>query len=159
MAETGLIIGRFMPPHKGHQHLVEFVRIRVNRLTVLLLSRSEDTIPGEVRLGWLQTLFPFARVIHLRHDLPTDYGKAEIWEQWITLIRRAYPDGPDLVFSSESYGEELARRLGARHVPVNPGRTIVHISATLIREQPLKYKPYVPDCVWTYFEKLLQLSV
>jgi NadR type nicotinamide-nucleotide adenylyltransferase len=150
---TGLIIGKFMPPHKGHQHLIEFARARVADLTVLLLSRSTDAIPGELRHGWLQALFPYAKVAHLRHELPMDYGNVEVWNQWIALIRQACPDGPDLVFSSESYGEELARRLGARHMSVDPERTVIPVTATLIRQQPFKYKSYVPDCVWPYFEK------
>ncbi len=146
MAGTGLIIGKFMPPHKGHQHVVEFAKARVYHLTILLLSRSKDTIPGEMRFTWLKILFPDAEVVHVRHELPTDYQDPTVWDQWIALIQRAYPARPDLVFSSEVYGEELARRLGASHVPVNPGRTVVPVSSTLIREQPLKYKKYIPDC-------------
>jgi NadR type nicotinamide-nucleotide adenylyltransferase len=153
MAGTGLIIGKFMPPHKGHQHLVEFARARVCQLTILLLSRRTDTIPGEVRFTWLKTLFPDAKVAHVRHELPTDYQDPTVWDQWIALIQRECPARPDLVFSSEFYGEELARRLGAAHVPVDPGRAVVPVSSTLIREQPLKYKTYIPDCVWPYFER------
>jgi NadR type nicotinamide-nucleotide adenylyltransferase len=149
---TGLIIGKFMPPHKGHQYLVEYARARVGDLIILVLSRSEDPIPGELRFGWLRTLFPYARVAHLRHELPTDYQRIEVWERWIALIRQACPEGPDQVFSSEFYGEELARRLGAKHVSVDPGRAVVPVSASLIREHPQKYKPYIPGCVWPYFE-------
>ena len=150
---TGLVIGKFMPPHKGHQHLVEYARARVGHLTVLLLSRDEDPIPGEARFEWMKALFPNAQLAHVRHDLPTDYQDAKVWDQWIALIRRACPNAPDVVFSSEPYGEELARHLGAHHVLVDPARTVVPVSATLIRSQPLKYKQFIPDCVWPYFEQ------
>ena len=40
---------------------------------------------------------------------------------------------PDAVFTSESYGEELARRFGAAHVSVDPERRTVPISATAVR--------------------------
>jgi HTH-type transcriptional regulator, transcriptional repressor of NAD biosynthesis genes len=158
IAGSGLIIGKFMPPHRGHQYLVEFARACVGHLTVVLLSRSKDPIPGDLRFAWLKTLFPDAEVAHIRHELPTDYQDPAVWEEWIALIRRACPDGPDLVFSSEFYGEELARRLGSRHVAADRERIVVPVSATLIREQPLKYRQYIPDCVWPYFEQSCRLA-
>jgi hypothetical protein len=40
------------------------------------------------------------------------------------------------VFSSDPYVEELARRLGAQPIVVDPERRTVPISATMIREAP-----------------------
>jgi HTH-type transcriptional regulator, transcriptional repressor of NAD biosynthesis genes len=42
----------------------------------------------------------------------------------------------DAVFSSERYGEELARRLGARHVEVDLARTAHPVSGTAVRRDP-----------------------
>ena len=46
------------------------------------------------------------------------------------------PDGPDVLFSSDPYVDELARRFGATAVVVDADRPTVPISATQIREAP-----------------------
>lgn len=78
-------------------------------------------------------------------DLPVDYGDAEVWAGHVRLIeaavhRQACLDaGPvadalvDAVFTSEGYGDELARRLGAMHVAVDPGRSSAQVSGTAVR--------------------------
>jgi len=45
----------------------------------------------------------------------------------------------DAVFSSEAYGDELARRFGAVHVRVDPGRRSVPVSGTAVRRDPPRY--------------------
>ena len=56
------------------------------------------------------------------------------------LFRARWPldEGPDVYFSSEAYGAEIARRLGARAVDVDPERVAVPISATMIRAGPAR---------------------
>lgn len=156
LSDIGLVIGKFMPPHKGHQHLIEFARNRVGHLTVLLFSRGGDPIPGELRFAWMKILFPDTEVLHIRHELPTDFENPTVWDQWIDLIQGVTSNEYDVVFSSESYGEELATRLGARHEIVDSARAVVPVSASLIRTQPLRYKQYIPDCVWPYFDAVSQ---
>lgn len=148
---TGLIIGKFMPPHLGHLHLIEQARARVERLTVILFTRPRDPIPGELRLCWLRELLPGVTVLRIEQDLPVDFQSPAVWEQWIEAIRSVYPAGPSLVFSSEDYGEELARRLRARDVLVDRDRSQVPVSATMIRERPEKYGHFLPPCVRGFF--------
>jgi NadR type nicotinamide-nucleotide adenylyltransferase len=45
----------------------------------------------------------------------------------------------DAVFSSEPYGDELARRFGAVHVCVDPARGEVPVSGTAVRADPVRY--------------------
>ena len=42
----GMILGKFMPPHAGHQHLVQFAHNFAARLTVLVCSLEREPIPG-----------------------------------------------------------------------------------------------------------------
>ena len=44
--------------------------------------------------------------------MPCDFTDPVIWECWVGAIRRVLPAGPQIVFSSEDYGEELARAAG-----------------------------------------------
>lgn len=151
---TGLIIGRFCPPHLGHSHLIDTAAGRVDRLVVFVNTRSSEPIPGHLRAGWLAELHPDVTVVEVRHDLDTDFGDPELWDCWMALLRSHWPlgDGPDLVFSSEGYGSELAGRFGARGVAVDPDRGAVPISATQIREAPLAHLDFLAPPVRGWVE-------
>ena len=135
---TGLVIGRFDPPHLGHSFLIERAAERCERLAVYVNSGSADATPGALRAAWLAELHPGARVIEVVHDLRTDFGDEALWARWIGLFRRHWPFevGPHVVCSSDPYVAELARRLGAEPVVVDADRTNVPISATMIRHDP-----------------------
>jgi HTH-type transcriptional repressor of NAD biosynthesis genes len=136
--ETGLIVGRFDPPHLGHGHLVTSAAMRCGRLAVFVNSGPRDAVPGELRAQWLAGLHPDVTVIEVRHDLATDFGNEDLWRRWMDLFRSAWPfeTGPHVVASSDPYVDELARRFGADAYVVDSERVTVPISATLIRSDP-----------------------
>jgi NadR type nicotinamide-nucleotide adenylyltransferase len=138
---TGLVIGRFCPPHLGHSHLIRTAAAQVDTLVVFVNTRDNEPIPGELRATWLAELHPEATVVEVRHDLPTNFDDPELWDRWMELLRGYWPlgTGPDLLFSSEGYGSELAHRFGVESVAVDPERRTVPISATQIREAPLDH--------------------
>jgi cytidyltransferase-like protein len=135
---TGLIVGRFDPPHLGHSFLIGEAVAACDRLAVFVNSGPRDAVPGSLRTGWLADLHPDVAVVEVVHNLPTDFGDEALWQQWIDLFRSRWPfeAGPDVVFSSDPYVEELAGRLGAESVVVDAGRVTVPISATMVRENP-----------------------
>src|SRR5262249_4771744 len=133
---TGLIVGRFNPPHLGHSFMIEWAAERVDRLVVFVNTRDGELVPGDKRAAWLAELHPNVTVIEVRHDLDTNFGDEALWERWMDLFHSRWPydDGPDVLFSSDAYVDELASRFGAESVVVDPGRSTVPISATQIRE-------------------------
>lgn len=136
---SGLVVGRFDPPHLGHSFLIEEAARRCDRLVVFVnSSRARDAAPGHLRAAWLAELHPGVRVVEVVHELGTDFDDEALWQRWIDLFRAHWPDddGPDVVCSSDGYVAELARRLGAESVVVDADRTKVPISATMIREDP-----------------------
>lgn len=136
---TGLIVGRFDPPHLGHSFMIERAARRCDRLVVFVNSRVDrDAVPGELRAGWLDELHDDVVVTEVRHELDTDFDDEALWAQWMALFRARWPfeDGPHAVFSSDPYVDELARRFGADAVVVDPDRREVPISATMVRESP-----------------------
>jgi NadR type nicotinamide-nucleotide adenylyltransferase len=138
-APTGLIVGRFDPPHLGHSFLIEQAAAHCERLVVYVNSNARrDAAPGVLRARWLAELHPDVTVLEVVHDLPTDFGDEHLWRQWVELFRTRWPHevGPDIVFSSDPYVAELARRLGAEPVVVDADRVAVPISATMIRTDP-----------------------
>lgn len=147
-----------MPPHRGHQYLIEHARSRVDVLTVIIFTKSYEAIPGRLRAEWLRQLFPRVCVLRVTEEHPTDFDDPAVWNLWLAAIRGVYTEGPDYVFSSEAYGEELAQRLGAQHISVDPFRTQVPISATMIREQPFAYWDFIPPPVRAYFLRQAHLA-
>lgn len=136
---TGLIVGRFDPPHLGHSYMIEWAAARCEQLVVFVNSSTErDAAPGDLRAVWLAELHPQVTVIEVRHRLGTDFDDEDLWRQWMALFHDHWPhdSGPHTVFSSDDYVVELAARFGADHVVVDADRTTVPISATQIREAP-----------------------
>jgi len=135
---SGLIVGRFDPPHLGHSYLIEEAARRCNRLVVFVNSGLADAVPGALRTRWLAELHADVTVVEVVHALPTDFGDEGLWQRWIDLFRAEWPldEGPEVVFSSDPYVSELAERLGAEARVVDAERATVPISATMVRTDP-----------------------
>jgi NadR type nicotinamide-nucleotide adenylyltransferase len=147
----GVIIGKFMPPHLGHMHLIEQARRQVDELSVLVCSLPDEPIPGDVRFAWMKELRPDVRVAHVTDENPSEpHEHPDFWEIWVDTIRRRVPS-PDVIFSSEDYGEELARRLGARHVMIDMERAAFPVSGTAIRSDPFATWRFLPEVVRPWF--------
>jgi NadR type nicotinamide-nucleotide adenylyltransferase len=154
-AETGLIVGRFDPPHLGHSYLIDQAASRCERLAVFVNSGPRDAVPGSRRVDWLAELHPAVTIVEVVHDLPTDFADEALWRRWIELFRAHWPyeRGPDVVFSSDRYVDELARRLGAAAVVVDADRVIVPVSATMVRENPAAHLHRLAPPVRTWVEE------
>ncbi len=139
---TGLIVGRFDPPHLGHSHMIEWASQRCEELVVFVnTSPDRDTAPGVLRTRWLADLHPEATVVEVRHRLGTDFDDEELWAKWMALFTEMWPHeaGPHVVFSSDDYVVDLAGRFGATHMIVDADRSTVPISATQIRDDPARH--------------------
>lgn len=149
---TGFLLGKFLPPHRGHLYLIEVAQQQVDHLTVLVCSLAREPIPGELRHRWVRDLFPGVNVQHFADDIPQyPHEDPEFWTLWRQAIRRYVPTGPDLVFTSEGYGDTLAQVLGARHVCVDRARATFPVSGTAVRANPAAYGRWLPPPVQAYF--------
>lgn len=150
----GMVLGKFMPPHAGHQYLVDFARHYADELTVVVEHVRDEPIPSTLRFSWMKELFPTCNVVHLLDENPQQPEEhPDFWEIWRSSLQKILPYAPDYVFASESYGPKLASVLGAAFVPVDPARSIVPISGTKLRSFPLTHFQYLPECVRPYFVK------
>lgn len=149
---TGLVLGKFLPPTRGHQYLVDFARNYADDLTVIVGSIAREPIPGSLRFDWMRELFPGVSVVHLTDENPQYPGEhPEFWRIWHDSIRKFVPQGPDYVFASEDYGFKLAEVLGSKYIPVDHGRALVPVSATQVRGDPMAHWAQLPDCVRPHF--------
>lgn len=152
---TGLIVGRFDPPHLGHSHMIEKALEQTDRLVVYVNSSfRRDTVPGELRCAWLAELHPTVEVRVVRHSLHTDWDDEDLWAKWIELFRAHWPyeDGPHAVFSSDTYVSGIAERLDAVPVTVDPDRVAVPVSATQVRDEPAAHLDKVAPPVRQWIE-------
>lgn len=135
----GLVIGKFYPPHLGHHHLIATAAAQVDRLSVLVQGSRRESIPVADRVRWLTEAHPepHVDVVGGPCDIPIDLVTEPVWAAHVALMRAAVvsrtTDPVDVVFTSESYGPELARRLGATHVAVDPPRATHPVSGTDVR--------------------------
>lgn len=147
----GVVVGKFYPPHRGHKHLIDEARQQVDRLVVILAHHPSQDIPGEKREAWLKEIHPDCE-IHLVPDELKDDSR-----QWADFTVRHLGRAPDVVFSSEDYGEAFARFMGARHVMIDRARTAVPISGTAIRAAPLRNLEFLEPCVRAWFVRRVVL--
>ncbi len=156
---SGMLLGKFMPPHRGHQLLIDFARRCVDDLTVLVCSIAGDPIPGSLRYQWVRDHFGGVRVLHCDDENPQvpEDDPDHFWDLWRQSILSRMERPPDLVFASEPYGIRLAQELGAQFMPVDPAREMVPISATLIRADPVQYAAYLLPEARPYFVKRVVL--
>lgn len=138
---TGLIIGKFYPPHLGHLALIERAARESDRLVVLVMATQIETIPLQRRVAWLTDAtrhLTSVTILGVLDDAPVHYESEIAWvahqEVTIAALRNAGIDAVDVVFSSENYGRELATRLSAEHVLDDPERRRVPMSGTAARE-------------------------
>ncbi|ASW55424.1 AAA family ATPase [Plantactinospora sp. KBS50] len=136
----GLVIGKFYPPTLGHHHLIRTAAARADRVTVVCMASAVESIPLADRVDWLRAEHaadPAVTVVGVRCDAPVDLTDGTVWAAQVASMRAAVGTATDLpvdaVFTGEAYGRELADRLRADHVPVDPGRTSVPVSGTAVR--------------------------
>jgi NadR type nicotinamide-nucleotide adenylyltransferase len=136
----GFIVGKFYPPHAGH-HLIVRTAARVcEHVTVAVLASSQESIPLDLRVAWMREEHAGEKNVAIEgamDEVRVDYDDPAIWDAHMAIMlevaSRSNAGPVDCVFTSEPYGEELARRFGARNVCLDLSRVLVPISGTAAR--------------------------
>lgn len=149
----GLVIGKFYPLHAGHLNLVRTGLARCERLTVQVLGSSRESVPVETRAAWLRAELPGAHVVTAVDDTPVDYADPRAWDAHVALMRSLLDAPVDAVLTSDAYGVELARRLGADWLRVDPGRVAVPVSGRAVRADPGRHWWALPAPVRAWFAR------
>lgn len=156
--KKGFVLGKFLPLHAGHLHLVRSAMAQTEELTVLVCTIRKEPIPGHLRYQWMCDLFPDANVVHVTDEVPSYPHEHPDFEAiWTALLQREVP-GAEVFFSSEDYGEDVARWLNIDHVLVDKERITFPVSGTTIREEALKHWEFIPEIVRPYFVKRIVLT-
>jgi len=145
---TGLVLGKFMPFHKGHELLLNFANNFVDQLYVVVDPIKNEVIPMKKRGEWLQKTIPEIEVIYLTKYHPQEPKEdPNFWQIWQNSLLAILPAKIDYVFASETYGFKLAEILNAQFIPVDLHRKTIPISATKIRENLAQNWDFLADIV------------
>ena len=149
----GLVFGKFMPLHRGHELLIDTALSQADNVTIAVYdSQPKGEYPDmsiEKRLGWLSMLYPEVDAIvpvedpHAGDPNADDEKYAQEYADEL-----AYLGHFDLVFTSEPGYEKFVQALGARHVIVDAARELVPISGTQIREDVYTHRGWVDPRVY-----------
>lgn len=144
----GVVIGKFYPPHKGHNYLIETALSQSDELTVIVCQQPGQIPSGALRAEWIKQLHPKAKVLLVEDHYDQDDSKlwAELTIEWLGFK-------PDVVFTSENYGEPYAHFMNCRHVLVDLDRSTFSISGTKVRENPYKHWEMLHPIVRQFYLK------
>lgn len=157
---VGLTLGKFLPLHKGHELLLQVAQANVDILVVLVGVHPDDPFSFEQRKEWVRRIVPYA---HIMEQAETDKTATKdesgtvtdesYWQSWLADTRRIL-DSLDMqllgsevshVFTSDLYGERIAKEFGARWIPVDPDREMIAISGTSVRNSFYDNYRFLPE--------------
>ena len=131
----GLIVGKFWPPHNGHQRAFDLLRASSDHLTIVVCGDPSQVPAVFDRAMWIQSANPDAEVVtvndlcawHHPHDCPP-----ECTALWVDRLGELGLSEFDVVVASETYGKPFADALGAELI--DSARGSDGLSATAIRD-------------------------
>ena len=158
----GLVIGKFMPLHRGHELLIDYALAECDDVTVVVYddnpAGSYPPMPANRRAGWVRTLYPSLENIVVLPDPwegePENDGPAyaDRYAEQVAFL------GPfDRFYSSERAYDTFATRLGAEHRVLDEARAMVPVSGTAIRSEPYRYRGMMSPLVYSSLIKRVAL--
>ena len=151
-----LVIGKFQPLHKGHLALIDFAATQANEVLVCVTAHEKEIIPLNRRLSWVKESYEqneFVSVCGLSYD-PTRLNESSVSdlkssEDWADYLK-AHFDGfseIDVIVGSEMYVKYMADYLGIGYIIYDEKRENIHISATEIKSDIIRYWDYLAPAV------------
>ena len=107
----GLVIGKFMPFHKGHEYLINFAKEYCDHLFVIVDCLKDQTIDPITRKTWIESTIPNITVIALDTFMPQDPSEcSDFWDIWRNAIL-SRTGKIDVLVAAMDYGWKLSEEL------------------------------------------------
>ena len=148
--KTGFTIGKFAPFHKGHEFLIGTALNEVDELYVVVYDTPKLDIDIDTKINWIKDRYPGVKIIKA-FDSPKQYGldKDSVKVQMEYLEKQLGGVKPNVFYSSELYGEEVAKWMNIPHRMVDLERKNVPIGASKIRKDLEGNKQFLNDEVYS----------
>jgi len=170
LIETGLFVGKFLPPHLGHLWSIKEAAGQCKKLYVLVCDNPETTVPFCKEAGWpligldqrvewvKQQACALENVTVLGMDesgirmLPFD------WIKWADRVKQTIGERIGAIFGSEaSYLEGYKKHFPeSQYILQDPERRHVSIHGTQIRRDLEGKLSYVMPAAYDYFKGFLK---
>lgn len=148
MEKVGFTIGKFAPLHKGHQYLIETALKEMDKFYVVIYDTDVTKIPIEIRAGWIKKLYPQVEILYAKNS-PKEYGldkkSVKIQMNYLTPIVQSLKCTH--FYSSEKYGEKVAKYLNIIDRRVDEKREKIPVRGSNIRENVEKNKENVENFI------------
>src|SRR5689334_2102067 len=150
----GLVVGKFMPLHRGHELLIDYALAECDDVSVVVYDDhpggSFPPMPAHMRAGWVRTLYPSLENIVVVPDPWEDEPDNESPAYAARYAEQLAFLGPfDRFYSSERSYDAFAERIGAEHRVLDEAREMVPVSGTVIRADPYRYRGLMSPLVYS----------
>lgn len=181
MKPTGIVLGSFSPLHMGHMNLIMQAKKECGDVLIVVCGFKNDKgekvgIPLSLREELIKKTFENDPIISVISICDDDYGISGYdnqWETWLDAVwKKSCIPGYVVKSSANFYGKVTQEKvknenlvfyvaeqeyydaiIGQGHKAVLVDRNTFPISATKIRENPMKYWNYIAIPFRPYFQK------
>jgi HTH-type transcriptional regulator, transcriptional repressor of NAD biosynthesis genes len=148
---NGLVVGKFAPPHKGHQLLLETALSQCEHVIVLVYSNPDfQKMPSKTRASWIEELYPNTRVL-VPENVPHNDADEFTQREFVKTFLECQNIAVDVVFTSESYGAGFAAHLQVEHLLVDLERLQIPISGTRVRQDIHAHRGNLDPRIYRHF--------
>lgn len=155
--KKALIIGKFMPFHKGHKELINFASNHASHVKVLVLGHYNEPIDVNQRVKWIEESFEldytlesklYVKAITYDANNLNSSSESDIKssQDWCDYLKDELED-IDIIIGSEMYVKYMAEYSKKEYLFFDMERLKIPISATKIKENPIKYWDYLTPAV------------
>lgn len=147
-----LVIGKFMPLHKGHLALIDFAATQAESVFVCVTGHDGEVISSAERAWWVIESYiqNFSiNVCNLSYD-PEKLNESSVSdikssEEWAEFLKAELDDFSeiDVIIGSEMYVKYMADYLGIAYIIYDEKRENMPISATDIKGDIIRYWDYL----------------
>lgn len=169
MNTTGIFVGKFLPPHKGHiqsileakkhcTHLVVIVCFEPDVTKQLCKNAGIDFISLELKEKWIKSELKDCKDIEVLSLDETGIAKwPNGWEQWSERVKKLVNRPIDFIFGSElDYLDGYSKFFpSSKYVLLDPERKTVNISSTKIRADIKQNFEFIVDSAKPFFKKYI----
>ena len=137
--KIGFTIGKFAPFHKGHAYLIDTALKEMDKFYIVVYDTPQFNISMVEKLNVLKQKYPNIKLIEAYNSpkqIGLDSQSVEIQMKYLSNLIKDIK--PTHFYSSEDYGEYVAKYLNIENRIVDKERIKYPISATMIRNG--KYK-------------------
>jgi HTH-type transcriptional regulator, transcriptional repressor of NAD biosynthesis genes len=134
--KLGLVVGKFAPPHKGHQLVIDTALEVCDQVIVLVYSNPDfSEMPSHARADWIRWAYRnnSCLQVFVPQDSPPNDADEFMHREAVRIWLEEHGFKPDAVFGSEEYIPGFAAHIGVKPFVVDLERMRVPTSGTEVR--------------------------